>query len=178
MRLAVPLVTERLTLRTLEPSDAAGAYLAWMNDPEVMRFTESRFATHDRSSLEGFIEAMNESPDNLLLGLVCSRDGSHIGNIKLGPVDPHHSRAWLGIVVGARERWGQGLASEAIDAVALDGLGRLGLRRIGAGIYADNTGSLRAFAKAGFREVARLPGWSVNEGRAVDDVIMMRGEER
>lgn len=176
MKLGEPLMTERLMLRTLEPADAGGAYLTWMNDPEIMRYTESRFASHDAAALEGFIEAMNASADNLLLGLIAADQGNHIGNIKLGPIDRHHQRAWIGIIVGDRARWGQGLASEAIDAVAHHGLTNLGLRRIAAGIYAHNQGSVGAFAKAGFHEVARLPGWSLSEGVATDDIIMMRGE--
>jgi|APSaa5957512535_1039671.scaffolds.fasta_scaffold46831_2 [ribosomal protein S5]-alanine N-acetyltransferase len=177
MKLVEPLMTERLMLRTLEPADAGGAYLAWMNDPEIMRFTESRYASHDAAALKGFIEAMNASEDNLLLGLIATDQGSHIGNIKLGPIDRRHQRAWIGIIIGDRARWGQGLASEAIDAIAQCGLEDLGLRRIAAGIYGDNRGSVGAFAKAGFREVARLPGWSLSEGASTDDIIMMRGED-
>lgn len=177
MKLAGSLMTDRLILRTLESADASGAYLAWMNDPEIMRYTESRFASHDAAVLKGFIESMNTSGDNLLLGLIASEQGRHIGNIKLGPIDRHHQRAWIGIIIGDRARWGQGLASEAINAVAHYGLADLGLHRIAAGIYGDNQGSVGAFAKAGFHEVARMPGWSLSEGAATDDIIMMRGED-
>ncbi len=175
MRLETPLVTPSLNLRTLEARHAGGAYLAWMNDSEVMAFTESRFASHDAASLEAFIAAMNDSPANLLLGLFDRADDAHIGNIKLGPIEAWHGRAWIGIVIGERTRWGRGLAREAIDALARYGLESLGLRRVLAGIYADNTGSLRAFAKAGFAEIARLPQHSRSGETFVDDVIMARG---
>lgn len=175
MRLAAPLETPGLILRSLDAGHAGGAYLAWMNDPEVMAFTESRFAAHDADSLAAFITAMNESPANLLLGLFSRQDHAHIGNIKLGPIETAHGRAWIGIVIGDRSRWGQGLASQAIDAVARHGLETLGLRRVLAGIYADNPGSLGAFGKAGFREIARLPGHSRSGNTWVDDIIMARG---
>jgi len=175
VKLATPLVTEGLTLRTLDAGHAGGPYLAWMNDPEIMAYTESRFAAHDRASLAAFIAAMNDSPANLLLGLFSRDDDAHIGNIKLGPVEAGHQRAWIGIVIGDRDRWGQGLAGQAIDAVANHGLENLGLRRVLAGIYADNQGSLKAFLKAGFREIARLPGHSRSGQDWVDDIIMARG---
>lgn len=175
MKLDVALATQGLSLRTLEERHARGPYLAWMNDAEVMAFTESRFAGHNAASLATFIAAMNDSPANLLLGLFCRDDGTHIGNIKLGPIETAHARAWIGIVVGDRRRWGQELATQAIDAVARHGLDDLGLRRVLAGIYGDNQGSLRAFAKAGFREIARIPAHSRSGQAWVDDIIVARG---
>lgn len=175
MRLEAPLMTPDLALRTLDGGHAGGAYLAWMNDAEVMAFTESRFISHDAASLEAFIAAMNESPANLLLGLFDRTDHAHIGNIKLGPIEREHQRAWIGIVIGDRTRWGRGLAPQAIDAVARHGLETLGLRRVLAGIYGDNAGSLRAFAKAGFAEIARIPGHSRSGEVFVDDIIVARG---
>lgn len=175
MKLDTPLVTADLELRCLEACHAAGPYLTWMNDPEVLAFTESRFARHDAADLAAFIAAMNESPTNLLLGLFDRRDDAHIGNIKLGPIEPAHERAWIGILIGDRTRWGRGLASQAIDALARYGLERLGLRRVLAGIYADNGASLRAFGKAGFTEIGRIPGHSRSGERWVDDIIVARG---
>ena len=175
MKLEIPLVTQDLTLRSLNTSHAGGPYLTWMNDPEVMAFTESRFTAHDAASLVSFIGAMNDSPTNLLLGLFSRDDDTHIGNIKLGPVETGHQRAWIGIVIGDRSRWGRGLATQAIDAVAHHGLQNLGLRRVLAGIYADNQASLRAFLKAGFLEIARLPDHSRSGPDWVDDIIMARG---
>ena len=175
MILETPLQRPDLVLRTLDGSHAGGAYLAWMNDPEIMAYTESRFASHDAASLEAFIAVMNESPANLLLGLFDRSDDTHIGNIKLGPIEREHQRAWIGIVIGDRTRWGRGLAAQAIDAVARHGLETLGLRRVLAGIYADNAGSLRAFAKAGFAEIARIPGHSRSGEAFIDDIIVARG---
>jgi len=177
VRLDAPLITARLELCALDESHADGPYLAWMNDPEVMRYTEARFASHDRAGLAAFVETMNGSADNLLLGLFARDDGGHIGNIKLGPLERPHGRSWIGIVIGDRSRWGRGLATEAIGAVADHGLRTLGLRRVLAGIYGDNEGSRRAFERAGFREIARIPGHCRSGEAWVDDIIMARDHD-
>lgn len=169
-----PLTTEHLVLRSLGYHDADGSYLVWMNDRDVMRYTESRFSSHDVPSLRAFIAAMNDSKDSLLAGLFDAGSGEHVGNVKLGPIERHHAHAYIGIIIGDKSRWGQGLASEAIGVVADYAFNSLGLSRLAAGVYASNAGSLRAFTKAGFREVARLPRWYRCDGEQVDDVILMR----
>lgn len=168
------LRTLRLALRSLASWDAGGPYADWMADEEVLRFTESRFAEHDRASLTSFIDEMNRSADNLLLGMFLRETNAHIGNIKLGPINRHHRHGYLGLMIGDKRCWGRGLAAEAIEAISAYGFHALGLRRIAAGIYENNVGSLRAFEKSGFREVARLPRWHQYGDELVDDVIVMR----
>ena len=174
MKLDNPLQTDRMILQPLTRDAAEGAYLKWMNDPEVMRFTESRFRSHKAGDLRGYIQQMNDSQDNLLLGMFTGQDQAHIGNIKLGPINPHHARADIGIILGLKEYWGQGLATEAIRAVSEHALGPLGLHRVTAGIYANNIGSIKAFRKAGFRDEARLEGYWLSDEEWVDEIFLCR----
>src|SRR3954468_24973407 len=116
MKLATPLQTPRLQLRSLTAEDATQRYLGWLTDPEVNRYLEARFAEHSLESLRQFIEACNSGVAELLLG-ICLADGRHIGNIKLGPVNPHHKNAAIGLLIGERDCWGLGYASEAIGCV-------------------------------------------------------------
>ncbi len=179
MRLAVALRTRDLILRSLETSDAHGPYAAWMLDEEVTRYLEVRFAPPDAAALELFIARMNDSIDNLLLGLFPSDDlERHIGNIKLGPIDNRHACAAIGLMIGAREYWGRGLAGQAVAAVAELGFDDFGLERVEAGFYADNVASQRAFKRAGFVEEGRRSGARrFGEARS-DEIIMGRLREQ
>ena len=174
MRLDWPLTTERLALRTLEVGDANGPYAAWMHDAEVTRYLEIRFAPPDAEALLAFVDRMNASPADLLLGLVRHDTGSHIGNIRLGPVDPHHGRAAIGILIGDRSAWGQGFAGEAIAALSDHALHSLGLAKLTAGLYAPNESSRRAFEKAGFHVDSARRAHAVLDGRRVDVIEMAR----
>lgn len=165
MRLAEPIETERLRLRTLAPEHAAGPYACWARDPETIRFLEVRHRPHDAAALAEYISRKNESPDNLLLGIFLKGENRHIGNIKLGPINPIHRRALIGLVIGEKQEWGKGYAAEAIRAVAEHAFQRLGLHRVEAGCYAANRSSLRAFEKAGFGIEARLAQyWRLDDG--------------
>ena len=52
-----PERTVRVFLRELTVRDVSGRYAAWMNDPEVVRFTEARHASHTIESLRTFVAA-------------------------------------------------------------------------------------------------------------------------
>ncbi len=178
MKLELPLQTERLALRTLDPGALSEQYLTWVNDPELTRFLEIRFRTHSRADLSEFVSTMNQSIDNLLLGLFVKADGRHIGNIKLGPVSAPHERADIGLLIGDRSVWGKGYATEAIRAVTSYGLGALGLHRITAGMYEENVGSYKAFIKAGYSVDGRLKSYWRLDGRWQDEIILHRLAER
>lgn len=170
MRIPTPLLTARLHLRTLTEADATSRYLAWMQNPEVTQYLESRWAQHDHSSLVEFIQSCNESSADLLLG-ICLGD-RHIGNIKLGPINSHHRNAAVGLLIGEQDCWGQGYAAEAIAAITEHGFKVLGLEKIYAGCYASNIGSCRAFIRAGYVEEARQKAHWDCAGRREDNVML------
>lgn len=170
MKLETPIKTARLLLRTLTRDDAGDHYLSWMRDSEVTRYLESRFQHFDHAKLAQFVETLNVSPDDLFLGLFLVSDGRHIGNIRLGPISRVHGHAPIGLLLGERNCWGKGYATEAIAAIAAHAFDRLVLEKVFAGCYASNEGSRRAFLKAGFAEEARLPDHWRCEGERVDHV--------
>lgn len=164
MELSTPLRTERLVLRTLNAADATPRYLAWMRDPEVNRFLESRLTEHTIESLRRYIQTCNAGPD-LLLG-ICLTDGSHIGNIKLGPVNAYHAHAPIGLLIGERASWGMGYATEAIDGLTAHAFSTMGLEKLYAGAYAANSGSIGAFLRAGWVEEGRSTAlWRSGDSR-------------
>jgi RimJ/RimL family protein N-acetyltransferase len=155
----------RIYLRRLTPADVSPEYLGWMNDPDTGRYLESRFSRHDLRSLTNFVAGMAADPLNFLAGIFLKDSGRHIGNIKLGPVDPLHRRAVIGLLIGEQACWGKGFATEAISLITQFAFEEVGLHRVTAGAYAGNVGSVRAFEKAGWQQEARLPShWRCDEG--------------
>jgi RimJ/RimL family protein N-acetyltransferase len=65
-------------------------------------------------------------------------------------VNQQFRSAEIGILIGERNAWGQGLGSEAIALLADHAFRRMNLNRLGAGTVAENIGCIRAFERAGF----------------------------
>lgn len=150
MRRPVRIDGQRIALRDLRVADVTQDYVDWMNDPEVVRYTESRFASHDHASVTAFVHSCAESSESILFGIFFKEGDLHLGNIKLGPVNWHHRLADVGVILGRRSSWGKGIATEAIELVCGYAFAGLSLHKLTAGCYASNVGSARAFLKAGF----------------------------
>lgn len=150
-----PIDAPRLTLRSLDETAADGPYLAWMRDPDVLRYLEARHGEHDARSLAAFIRSANDSRDSLLLGMFERETSKHVGNIKLGPIDWPNRRGEIGLMIGERACWGRGYAREAIGALADYAFAAFGLHKLTAGYIEANVASGRAFEAAGFTVEAR-----------------------
>lgn len=172
MEIQKPLISRRMQLRCLSEKDVTDFYVSWLNDPKINKFLELRFYKHSKKSTKKFVRNANASNDTLLLGVFINKGCKHIGNIKIGPINWHHKRADIGLVIGDRKEWCRGYASEAIGLLTNFGFQKLGLYKITAGCYSENKGSLRAFEKAGYQVEARLPShWLTQKGQQ-DELLL------
>ena len=75
------IVDQNLSLRTLEFTDITNSYEDWINDFEVIRFTEMRFKPKQtKDDIKSFITDCNSSLDTYLFGIFC--ENIHIGNMQ------------------------------------------------------------------------------------------------
>lgn len=177
MRLETSLASARLTLRSLDDGAAAGPYLDWMQDAEVLRFLEARHRSHDATSLAAFIRSANDSRESLLLGIF-EPDGRHVGNIKLGPIDWPNRRGEIGLLIGERDCRGRGYAREAIATVSDYAFNELGLHKLTAGYLAPNLASGRAFEATGYVVEGRYTDHFLLDGTWVEGVRVAKFRPR
>ena len=161
---------KKINLRRLQASDVNLEYVNWMNDSEINKYLESRYEVHSLSSIKTFVEAMRSEKSNFLFGIFCNKTSLHIGNIKLGPIDYRYMRSEIGLIVGNRNFWGKGIATEAISAICKFASEELKLRKVEAGCYSSNIGSKKAFEKAGFEVEGILREHFYCNGKSEDSI--------
>ena len=132
-------IDRHLSLRVMAEKDITSAYVAWLNDDEVVQYTEQRFHHTTEGDVKSFIDKMAADPTELMYGIFF--DDLHIGNIKLGTINSQHQTANLSYLIGARKWWGKGIASRAIAAISEIGFQKIGLMKICAGVYENNIAS-------------------------------------
>jgi RimJ/RimL family protein N-acetyltransferase len=165
--------SDTIILTALNSDHVTARYQGWMNDPRITQYLESRFSPLSLDQLSAFVEQMRESSDSYFFAIISRDTGLHVGNIKLGPIDPHHLRAPIGLVIGDASVWGRGVATEAIRALSGWAMTELGLEKLNAGAYASNRGSVRAFEKAGFRVEGRQRAEVALDDGTRDDVVLL-----
>jgi RimJ/RimL family protein N-acetyltransferase len=166
------ILSERLLLRPLVEEDVNDSYYKWMNDPEIIKFMECRFAENTKDLILSFIRTMNNSNNDFFRAITI--ENKHIGNIRLGPINWHHKSAPIGLVVGEKEFWGRGVGSEAIEAITQFAFHKLKLNKVFASCYTQNIGSAAVFQKVGFTVEGILQKQVFCEGKFVDVIVMGR----
>lgn len=164
-------VGNRLLLRRLRPSDAYGEYLRWMNDPVITRYLESRFRIYTTEDLEKYILNQRNNPSVLFLAIEEIASGRHVGNIKIGPRHAVHGTAELGFLIGAKECWGKGYATEAIALALGLAFEKFAVRKIIAGCYSVNKAAEIAFIRNSFIKEGLMHRNALN-GNMETDVVL------
>ncbi len=147
---------KRIYLRPVTLEDVTDRYRSWLNDPEVNRFLETRFYPQELEDIRRFVSTLGGKSDEPFFAICLNESGRHIGNIKLGPINPHHRSADVSLLIGEKDCWGRGYATEAIALISNHAIEDLHLNKLKAGCYALNEGSARAFEKCGWQREGLL----------------------
>lgn len=135
-------------LRPMLESDIDERYLSWFRDEEVTRYLESKYITADDAL--AFLR-WGQQTNRRFMYAVCLEDGDlHIGNVKIGDIQPRAMLCDLVTVLGDRNHWGKGYATAAIKLATALAFDVYGIRKLNAGIYSGNIGSLKAYTRAGW----------------------------
>lgn len=163
----VLLETSRLRLEPFPDELLTDRYVAWLNDPEVVRYSEQRHLTHTLESCRSFIDGFSEGPNGLWAIREKAHGLRHIGNIST-EVDLGAGTGDIRILIGEKSVWGTGLGAEAWRRVMQHLFVDLALAKVTAGTMAENRGMLGIMAKSGMVETHRLPGPTHLGGAPVD----------
>jgi RimJ/RimL family protein N-acetyltransferase len=171
MAVAPVLETARLILEPFSEQHLTERYVAWLNDREVVRYSEQRHRPHTLESCRAFMNSFRESAS--FFWAIVARDDrlGHFGNIT-AHVDLANSLAELGILIGERHAWGNGFGREAWVAVCGFLLNTAGVRKVSAGTLSANESMLRVMKAAGMVEDGRQLRHYVLDGVEADMVHM------
>ncbi len=137
--------TERLELRPLEKRDREDLLFIFSH-PEVTRYYEIE-TMHDPLHAEILLDHFIA---NGRLGICLKGERRIIGSCGLFAINTAYASASLGYDLSP-QYWGRGIMTEALDALLCRGFSALGLNRISALTYPDNSRSIRVLSGLGFR---------------------------
>ncbi len=123
-------------------------YVNWMNDKEVYKYLD----TGGNYTLEVLANYLTENTKNPVLfwAIIVKETNSHIGNIKIDPINQRNQIGEYGILMGDKNNWGKGYAKEASKAVINYCFKSIGLRKITLGVIKDNIAAVKLYESLGF----------------------------
>ncbi|WP_189456731.1 GNAT family N-acetyltransferase [Cognatilysobacter bugurensis] len=161
----------RLRLRGIETDDF-DAFYALHSDPQAMRYW-SFPAWTAREQAQAYFETACSSRDPgrmLCWAMADIADDALIGAATLCDIDREQGRATVGYVL-SRDRWGRGLAREAVSLMLVHAFDTLALRRVEADIDPRNEASCRLVERVGFRREGLLRERWHTAGELCDTVM-------
>jgi RimJ/RimL family protein N-acetyltransferase len=165
-----PLIeTGRLRIEPFSQEHLTPRYVGWLNDPEVVRYSEQRHRTHTLEGCRRYFESFRDTPHFFWALVVKDGPAGHIGNMNAN-VNVENRLADVGILIGERAAWRRGYGLEAWRAVCGYLLGAAGMRKVTAGAMAANTAMLSIMRRSGMAEDGRRIRHYLLDGREVDIV--------
>ena len=168
----VNILGERIALGPLR-RDLVPVYCRWMNDFNTLRTLGVLPVPMLLEAEEKWYEAQVAAGGDTVHFTVYVRDTWRpIGNTSLMEIDRVHRAATFGLLIGEPDARGLGYGTEATRLVLDYAFTALGLHNVQLNVFAYNLAGLRAYQKAGFKEVGRRREAHLMGGRLWDVVIM------
>ena len=158
---------KNICLKNLDLKYCQQYYVDWLNDTSINSYIEPRLYKQTIESVTQYVKELHESSDGYIFGMFC--EDKHIGNIQLSAIHPIYKCGKIGYVIGEKEYWGRGIATEAIGLVKDFAFKTLNLHRLEALVFEEHIASQKALMKNGFvkeanfrKKVCMIPGgkWS------------------
>ncbi len=157
---------EGIRLRTFTSADVSDDFVSWLNDSQVVQYSNQRFLTHTYESCIDYLRSFMGT-DNLYLAIEDAVSGRLHGSITAYR-QIHHSTADIGIMVGDRQAWGKGIGYKAWNLLMDYLIKRCHVRKVTGGTLCPNVAMVRIMEKAGMKLEAIRSAQEVVDGVAVD----------
>ena len=147
------MIKNNIQLKEITPKIVSNEYVKWLNNYEVVKFTEQRFKKHTKKSVIEFVNEKKRSKIEFLFGIffLYEKKYHYVGNIKLGPIDFNHKLAEISYFIGDLNFQNKGIATEAIKQVLILAKKKYKLKKILASVYSINIPSHKVLKKNGFK---------------------------
>lgn len=160
--------TQRLLLLPFSEKNISKEYLSWLNNKELMKYSEQRHSTHTYESSLKYLKSF-AGTGHIFIAIYLKESNLHIGNIN-AYIDQRNKIADMGILIGDSSVKGQGVGLEAWLALMGFLFSTYEIRKITAGTLIINTAMINIMKKSNMQKEATFLKQYLVDGQEVDSV--------
>ena len=153
-------------------ADISDDYISWLNNLEVVRFSNQRFLHHTKESCIAYLESFS-SNDNFFLA-IREHDNNHMIGTMTAYFSPLHETVDIGLMIGDASQWGKGLGLDAWKTLMDYLLSECEVRKITGGTLLSNIGMVRIFERSGMHLEAVREKQQLFETEVMDELYFAR----
>ncbi|MFH0920126.1 MAG: GNAT family N-acetyltransferase [Fibrobacterota bacterium] len=161
------IITERLVLEPFSEKHLTERYVSWLNDPDVVRYSEQRHRKHSLETCRIYYESMKAVKNWFWAVIETKQNAGHIGNVT-AYFDRNNQVVDIAIMIGEKALQGKGYGLEAWNGVLEFLKKQKDARKITAGTMAVNQPMLKIMEKSGMKDDGRKVGQFLYDDQAVD----------
>ena len=160
--------TEKLRIIKFTENHITPVYIAWLNDKEVVKYSELRHIVHTHESCYQYFKSFQDTP-NFFGAIEVFDDGiwKHIGNVN-SYVNEKNKIADVGILIGEKTMWGNGYGFIAWNGMCNYLLSKRQMRKVTGGAMSSNKSMLKIMQRVGMSEDGTRIRQYVCDGNEVD----------
>ena len=144
-------------------------YAGWFNNKEVCRDNRHGGVVYTLDMTRSYVESVDFSDSIAAFAIITRGSGEHVGNISL-KVNWEDNTGEISIIIGEKDYWGKGIATEAYKLVIDYGFSTLGLEKLYSGMTARNKGMIKAAEKSGMSYEGTSERSFIKDGQYLDVV--------
>ena len=149
-------------------SDHLNLYAKWWNSPGIRKYARAVFPRSKEDLKKTLEPPESRMRERIFFEIWHKADNKPIGYAGLEDIRWFDRRASLFYVIGEKEYWGKGFATEASLLIVNYGFNELNLHKITAGAFSPNRASIRVLEKVGFQFELTKKKENYIDGKFVD----------
>lgn len=159
---------DQLRIVPFSEKHITSAYIGWLNNKEIVKYSEQRHANHTYESCYTYWRSFHATPNFFWAIEIFQKDKwFHIGNIN-AYVNPDNKLADIGILIGEQSVWGKGYGLMAWKAVCNYLLTQCHIRKVTGGTLSTNESMLKIMKRAGMVEDGKRTRHYICEKQEID----------
>lgn len=163
------IILKKVILRPLEREDKTQLH-KFRNDSQVTNSLGGFSVGYSLHSIEKKIEIWGQQQNTVIWAVADKYTDLCIGHIGLYDIDYISRKAEVGMLIGEKSYWGQGIGFEITQAAIDYAFNQLNLHNVQARVLENNMASLRVFEKLGFRKDGILRDFQYRDGKYIHGI--------